>query len=157
MPCCAYLGNLEKALGDVDDTTEVLNALNALLHGIGVVLAGGIEDVLDLVGLVVGPLLVSGATVDGDTGVDGKQTQHDDGLLVDDVELVADGGDRDGGAGRQDGGLAQQAAAGQGVQDALGLLLGGGGVALLAGLQGGDHGGLLHGEGGGGTRAGGAC
>ena len=121
------------------------------------VLAGGVEDVLDLVGLVLGPLLVSRATVDGDTGVDGEQTQHDNRLLVDDVELVADGGDRDTGTGGEDGGLAQEVAAGEGVDDALGLLLGCGLVALQARLDGG-HGGLVQGgDGGGGTRAGGAC
>lgn len=121
------------------------------------VLAGGVEDVLDLVGLVLGPLLVGGATVDGNTGVDGEKTQHDDGLLVDDIELVADGGNRDTSTGGEDGGLAQEVAAGQGVDDALGLLLGGGLVALEARLDGG-HGGLVQGgDGGGGTRAGGAC
>jgi hypothetical protein len=153
-----YLGNGKELLGNVNNTAEVLDAGDALLDGIGVVLAGGVEDVLDLVGLVLGPLLVGGATVDGHAGVDGKQTDHDDGLLVDDVELVADGGDGDTGTGGEDGGLAQDAVAGQGVEDALGLLLGRGSglVALQAGLDGG-HGGLVQlGDGGGGTRAGGA-
>lgn len=40
----AYLGDLEKVLGDVDDTTEVLDAFNALLDSGGVVRACGIEN-----------------------------------------------------------------------------------------------------------------
>jgi hypothetical protein len=155
----AYLGNGEQALGNVNNTAEVLDAGDALLDSVGVVLASGVEDVLDLVGLVLGPLLVGRATVDGHSGVDGEQTQHDDRLLVDDVQLIADGGNGDTGTGREDGRLAQQAVAGQGVDDALGLLLGRRSrlVALETSLNGG-HGGLGQGrDDGGRTRAGGAC
>lgn len=148
-----HLGNLEQALGDVNDTAEVLDAVDALSDSLGVVLACGVQDVLDLVVLTLGPLLVGGTTVHGDSSVDGKKTQEDDGLLVDDVQLVADGGNGDTGSGGQDGGLAEQVATGQRVEDGLGLVLWGGDVGLEAGL---GHGrkGVLKGDAG--TRAGGA-
>ena len=153
----AYLGNLEQGLGDVNDTAEVLDALDALLHGLGVVGAGAVQDARDLLDLLLGVVGPGRAGVLADSPEDGEQREGDDGLLVDDVELVADGGDRDTGTGGEDGGLAQEVAAGEGVDDALGLLLGCGLVALQARLDGG-HGGLVQGgDGGGGTRAGGAC
>lgn len=151
----SYLGDLEKVLGNLNNTAKVLDTLNALLDSLGVLLAGRVENVLDLVGLALGPLLVCGTTVDGDTGIDGEQAEHDNRLLVDDVKLVANGGNGDTGAGGEDGGLGEEVAAGERVEDALCFLLGGRNVGLKTGLDGRE--GLL-GEGeGGGTRAGGAC
>jgi hypothetical protein len=82
-----------------------------------VVLAGRVEDTLHLLVLTLGPILVGGATVVSDGPEDGAEGQHDDGLLVDDVDLIADGGDGDTGAGGEDGGLGRQIAAGQRVED----------------------------------------
>lgn len=150
-----YLGDLEEVLGDVNDTTKVLDALDSLLHSRGVFLASAVENVLDLVVLALGPLLVSGTSVDSDTSVDGEKAEQDDRLLVDDVELVGDGGNGNTGTGGEDGGLAEKVTAGERVQDALGFLLGGGLVGLKTSLDGGDHL-LVEGESGR-TRAGCAC
>lgn len=136
------LGNLEERLGDVNNTAHLLNALNAGLDGLSVVGTSAVQDVLDLLVLALGPLLVGRATVLDQTTPDSQQADGDDGLLVDDVVLVADGVDAQGGGAAQDGGLAKQAATGEGVEDALGLLLGvlGGHVAGVA------HGSAGHGR-----------
>jgi len=84
----SYLGDLEKVLGDVNDSAEILDAVNALLDSRSVVFPGRVQDALDLIGLALGPLLVSWSTVDGNTGVDSEEAEQDNGLLVDDVELV---------------------------------------------------------------------
>ena len=110
----SYLGDLEQGLGDVNDTAEVLDALDALLDGLGVVGAGAVQDAGDLLGLLVGVVLPGGAGVLADGPEDGEQREGDDGLLVDDVQLVADGGDGQTGAGREHGGLGQRAVAGDG-------------------------------------------
>lgn len=119
-----YLGNSEQLLGDVDNTGHLLDVVNALLDGAGVVGTGSVEDVLVLLHLALSPLAVGRATVLGHSGEDGEQTEGGDGLLVHHVELVGDGGDGQTGGGGQGGGLGNQRVTGDGVQDRLGLLLG---------------------------------
>lgn len=152
----SYLGNLEQGLGDVNDTAEVLDALDALLDGLGVVGAGAVQDARDLVDLLLGVVGPGGAGVLADGPEDGEQREGDDGLLVDDVQLVADGGDGQASAGGEDGGLGEGAVAGDGdgLHDALGLLLG----VLLRGLEAGLGGERWHGaERKGRAETGGAC
>jgi hypothetical protein len=135
-----FLGNLKQGLGDVDNTAHLLNTLNTGLDGLGVVGAGAVEDVLDLLILSLGPLLVGRASVLDEAAPDGEQADGDNGLLVDDVVLVADGVDAQGGGAAEDGRLAEQAATGKGVEDALGLLLGvlGGNIGGVADARGGQ-------------------
>lgn len=136
----SHLGNLEEGLGDVNDTAEVLDALDALLDSGGVVLAGSVQDAGDLVGLLLRILSPGRSGVLGNGPEDGQEREGDNGLLVDDVELVADSGDTETGAGGEDGGLGEGAVAGDGyrVEDGLGLLLGVllGQVGVVAGLDG---------------------
>lgn len=85
--------------------------------------AGIVQDVLVPLDLALSPLPVHRATVLGDAGEDAEDTEEDDGLLVDDIELVADGSDGKTGRGGESGRLGDQAAARDGVEDRLGLLL----------------------------------
>lgn len=135
-----FLGNLEQVLGDLDDAAHLLDVLNAALDGLGVVGTGAVEDVLDLVVLRLGPLLVGRATVLDQTTPDGEQADGDDGLLVHDVVLAGDAVDGETGGGAQDGGLAEQAVSGEGIDETLGLLLGllGGDIAVESHGGGGD-------------------
>lgn len=133
----AYLGNLEHGLGDVDNAAHLLDVLDAGLDGLGVVGTSGVEDALDLLVLALGPLLVGRATVLDETTPDGEQADGDDGLLVHDIVLGGEGVDGETGGGGEDGGLAQHAVAGEGVEDALGLLLGLLGRDAGAGMAGG--------------------
>jgi hypothetical protein len=135
-----FLGNGEEVLGNVDDTGHLLDVLNASLDGLSVVRPGAVEDVLDLLVLSLSPGLVAGTTVLDETTPDGEQADSDDGLLVHDVVLAAQGVDAEGSAGAEDGGLADEAVTGEGIEDALGLLLGllGGDIARVADGSGGD-------------------
>lgn len=133
--CIMYLGNLEQILSDLDNVAQGLDILDTFLDGAGVVGSGLVEDILDLLDLAVGPLLVQGSAVLEDAVEDGQQAEGDDGFLVEHVKLVADGPDGGAGAGGQDGCLAGDAVAGQGVNDRLGLLLR---------IFGGDVGGMAH-------------
>jgi hypothetical protein len=132
----SYLGNGEEVLGDVNDTAEVLDALDALLDSRGVVGTGRVQDAGDLVNLrlrIAGP---GRPGVLGDGPEDGQQRERDDGFLVDDVELVADGEGAHTGGGGEDGGLGDGAVAGYGdrIEQRLRLLLGVlGHVGLVAG------------------------
>ena len=72
------LGDGEQVLGGLDDTAEVGDAADAALDGVGVVVTGGVQDVLDLVGVVLGELLVHGADIVVDTEVDGEEREEDD-------------------------------------------------------------------------------
>lgn len=151
-----YLGDLKEGLGDVDNAAHLFDILNAGLDGLGVVGAGAVEDVLDLLVLSLGPLLVSRAAVLEQTGPDGQQAHGNNRLLVHDVVLIAEGIDAETGGTAEEGSLADEAAAGQGVDDALGLLLGllGGHVARVS------HSGGRNGRGGsgdGGSEEGSAC
>lgn len=118
---------------------------------------GAVEDVLDLVVLRLGPLLVGRATVLDQTTPDGEQADGDDGLLVHDVVLAGDAVDGETGGGAQDGRLAEQAVSGEGVDEALGLLLGllGGDIAVESHGGGGDGRGGSAGEDG--SEEGSAC
>lgn len=131
-----YLGNSEQLLGNLDNARHLGDVVNTLLNSVGVVGTGSVQDVLVLLDLTLGPLAVSGTTVLADCGEDRKQTESSDGLLVHDVQLVADGGDGQTGDGRQGGGLADQGVAGDGIQNRL---------RLLRGLLGGNVGGLTRG------------
>lgn len=124
IPSAAYLGNLEEALGDVDNTTHLLHVLDAGLDGLGVVGTSAVEDVLDLLVLSLSPGLVAGTAVLDETAPDGEQADGNDRLLVHDVVLIAEGVDAETGSAAEDGRLAEQVASGEGVDDALGLLLG---------------------------------
>lgn len=95
---------------------------------------GAVEDVLDLLVLSLGPGGVAGTTVLDEATPDGQKAEGDDGLLVHDIVLAGEGVDAETGGGAEDGGLAEQAVAGDGIDDALGLLLGllGGHVAVVA-------------------------
>lgn len=135
-----HLGNGEEVLGDVNDSGHLLDVVNAGLDGLGVVGPGAVEDALDLLVLSLGPSLVAGTTVLDEAAPDSEQADGNDGLLVHDIVLVAEGVDAEGGTGAEDGGLAEQAVAGEGVDDALGLLLGllGGDIARVADSGDGD-------------------
>lgn len=87
------------------------------MHGVGVVGPGSVQDVLVLLHLALGPLAVRWPTVLGHTRKDGQQTEGGDGLLVEDVQLVADGGDGQAGGGGEDGGLGDQGVARNSVEN----------------------------------------
>lgn len=136
-PGSAYLGNSEESLGVVNDRRHLLDVLDAGLDGLSVVGTGRVQDVLDLVGLLIGPLLVERTTELDETTPNGEQAEGDDGLLVHDIVLVGDGVDGETGGGGEDGGLGHEVAAGKGVDDGLGLGLGvlGGEVRRVAGAS----------------------
>lgn len=135
----SYLGHLEESLGDVDNSSHLLDVVNAALDSLGVVGTGAVEDVLDLLVLALGPRLVSGTAVLDETTPNGQQADGHDGLLVHDVVLIADGVDTETSGTAEVGSLAEEAASGERVDDALSLLLGllGGNVAGVADGSGG--------------------
>jgi hypothetical protein len=122
----SYLGNLEQGLGDVNDAAEVLDALDARLDGRGVVGTGGVQDARDLFRLLLRIVSPRRPRVLCDGPEDGQQRQSDDGLLVDDVELVANRRDAQPSTCGEHSGLGEGAVAGHGyrVEHGLGLLLG---------------------------------
>lgn len=120
----SYLGNLEQSLGDVDNAGHLLNVLDTGLDSLGVVGTGAVKDVLDLLVLGLSPFLVAGATVLDESSPDGEQADGNDGLLVHDIVLIAEGVDAETGGAAEESGLAEQVVAGERVEDALGLLLG---------------------------------
>lgn len=90
------------------------------------ILAGSVQDAGDLIDLglrIAGP---SWTGVFSDGPEDGQQAECDDGLLIDNVELVADRGCADSGSGGEYGGLGDGAVAGHRyrIKKRLGLLLG---------------------------------
>jgi hypothetical protein len=135
-----YLGNLEEGLSDVDDTAEVLYALDARLDGRGVVGTGSVQDAGDLVGLLLCVVSPSGTSVLGNGPEDGQERQRNNGLLVDNVELIADGSHAKTSTGGEHSGLGEGAVSRHGdcLHQRLGLLLGVllGHIGLVAGLRG---------------------
>lgn len=118
-----HLGDLEKRLGDVDDTAHLLNVLDAGVDGLGVVGAGRVQDIADLADLSLGPSGVCWSKVLANSEEDGEERETDDGLLVDDIVLVAESEDGRASSGGEDGGLGDQGVAWKGIEDRLGLLL----------------------------------
>jgi len=86
----SHLGNLKELLGDIDNPAQLLDIVNALLDGIGVVGTGSVQNVLVLLSLTIGPLLVQGTAILGDGGENAEQTESNNGFLVQHVEFVAD-------------------------------------------------------------------
>lgn len=118
------LGNFEKLLGDLNNTAELLDVLHTRLDGVGVVATGRVQNVFVLLRLTLCPLSVGGTAVLAEGSEYAEQTEGDDGFLVQHVKLVADGGDRQTGTGRQNGGLGNQRVSGKRVNDRLRLLRG---------------------------------
>ena len=85
---------------------------------------GSVQDVLLLLDLALSPFPVGRTSVLGDGSENAEKTEGGNGFLVQNVELVADGGNRETGSGGKDGGLGNQRVARQRVEDRLGLLLG---------------------------------
>lgn len=140
---CTYLGNSEELLGNLNNAGHLGDVVDTLLDSAGVVGTGSVQDILVLLDLTLSPLTVSGATVLANGGEDREQTESSDGLLVHDVQLVADGGNGQTGGGRQGSGLGDQGVAGNSVQDRLRLLgglLGGNIRSLTRGGQVGSDG-----------------
>ena len=54
----AYLGEREETLSDSDDILHLLNRLNAVLDDLGVLSAGGVEDVADALDVALSPVTV---------------------------------------------------------------------------------------------------
>ena len=54
----AYLGEREETLSDSDDILHLLNRLNAVLDDLGVLSAGGVEDVAHALDVALGPVPV---------------------------------------------------------------------------------------------------
>lgn len=129
-----YLGDLEEVLGDVNDTLHLLDGGNSVLDGLGVVVSGRVQDVSDLVDLSLGPLGVHWSSILSDGGEDGEQAESNDGFLVDDQELVGDGGNTQTSTSGQSSDLGDQAVAGDGVDNGLGLNLWVWDVGVEAGL-----------------------
>jgi hypothetical protein len=122
----SYLGNLEQGLGDVNDTAEVLDALDALLDSRGVVGTGRVQDTRDLVRLLLRIVSPGRTGVLCDSPEDGQEREGNNGLLVDDVELIADSGNAQTSSGGEHSRLGEGAVSGDGdrVHQRLGLLLG---------------------------------
>ena len=122
-----YLGNCKQVLCDINHTAQILNILHARLDSIGVIFPRRVENVFDLVALALGPCLVSRPCIVVDSPVNGQERQHSDALLVDHVQLIADGGNGQAGTCREDGGLGRQAVARKCIENrvrrALGILL----------------------------------
>lgn len=118
-----HLGNLEKRPGDVDDTSHLLDVLDAGVDGLGVVGASRVQDITDLADLSLGPSGVCWSKVLANSEEDGEERETHDGLLVDDIVLVAESEDGRAGSGREDGGLGDQGVAWKRIENRLGLLL----------------------------------
>lgn len=134
----SLLGDFEEGLGNINDTSHLLDVLNALLDGLGVVGPGRVQDTADLLNLGVGPLSVHWSSILADGVEDGEEGESDNGLLVDDVVLVGEGVDSGASGGGKDGGLGDEGVAWKGIDDGLSLLLwllswDAGGVANRAG------------------------
>ncbi len=119
----SLLGNLEEGLGDINDTTHLLDVLDALLDGLGVVGTGRVQDTADLLDLGVGPLAVHWSGILSNGVEDGKEGEGDNGLLVDDVVLVGEGVNGGTGGRGEDGSLRDKGVAWERVDDGLSLLL----------------------------------
>lgn len=84
---------------------------------------GRVQDASDLVDLRIGPLSVHWAGVFADSVEDAEKGESHDGLVVDDIVLVAERVDRGTGTGGKDGGLGDEGVSWKRVDDRLGLLL----------------------------------
>lgn len=117
----SYLGHLEKLFRDLDDTAQLLDTLNTLLDSRSMALSRGVEDVLHLVDLAIGPFLVHGSPIMRHGPEDGESGKHDNGLFIDHIDLIRDGVDGDTGAGGEDGGLGDERVARESIDYGLGF------------------------------------
>ena len=118
-----HLGDLEEGLGDINNTSHLLDVLNALLDGLSVVGTGRVQDAADLLDLSVGPLSVHWSGILSDSKEDAEEGECDNRLLVDDVVLVGERVDGSSGGGGEDGGLGDEGVSWERIDDGLGLLL----------------------------------
>lgn len=129
-----HLGDLEQLLCDLDDVAQRLDILDSGLDGLDVAFPCRVQDVLVLGDGGGSPLAIGRTSIFKDSVEDAQQAKGHDTFLVDHVQLIADGPDRDTGACGKDGSLAGDGRPGERVEDRLSLLLGffGGNVAGVA-------------------------
>lgn len=108
----ADLGDGKKLLGGLNNSTKVLDIVDAGLDSIGVLFTSLVQNVLDLVVLPLGPRLEHRSTIMSDGPENAEKRESYDGFLVDDVNLVADRGNGETGTGGEDGGLRSKTATG---------------------------------------------
>ncbi len=82
------LGDGVELLGEGDDLLDRLEAVKALRDGLGVLLAGTVQDAADALNVAVGPRGVGGTDVLADRVEDDEEADGEDGLLVGDLGLV---------------------------------------------------------------------
>lgn len=87
-----YLGNSEEVLGDINHSAKILYAVDTCLDGVGVVIPCSVENSLDLVLLALRPFRVHWARIGVDRPIDCQERKCNNRLLIDDIELIADGG-----------------------------------------------------------------
>lgn len=119
-----YLGNSEELLGDLNNTSKLLDVVHTRLDSVGVVGTGSVQDILVLLDLALSPLTVHGTTVLSSGGENAEKTESSNGFLVHDIELIADSGNGETGSGGEGSGLGDQGVAGEGIENRLSLLLG---------------------------------
>ena len=55
---CTYLGKSEEPLSDVDNILHLLNRLDAILNGLGVLSPRAVENILDALNMTISPVTV---------------------------------------------------------------------------------------------------
>lgn len=118
------LGHGKEVLGGLDDILELVDVTDSLLDGVGVLVSGGVEDGSHVLNVSIGPRGVTRASELGDNNNKGGKDTENDGLIVDNVQLVGDGVDGSEDTGGEHTSLGQNVVAGDGVQDGGGLGLG---------------------------------
>ncbi len=107
-----YLGNLKESLRNINNPTKLLNTLNSRLHRGGMILPRRVQDPLHLIDLPIRPILIHRPAIPPDRPEHAQQAERNDGFLVQHVQLVADGRNRETGTGGQDGGFGCEIPAG---------------------------------------------
>lgn len=111
------LRDLEKSLGGGNNVLELRNLVDSLLDGINVLGSGRVKNIGDVLDGARSPVVVQRSNhfdhQQDETGEGGEQ----DGLVVNDVELVGNGVDGTGSGSRQDTGLGQWRVAWQRVNE----------------------------------------
>lgn len=106
-----YLRDFEQGLGNIHNAAQLLYVVNSGFDSLSVIGTSRVQDVSDLVGLCLRPLLIHRSTIFDNTAPNAQQAEHNDGFLVNNIVLVAESVDCDTSAGGENGSLGDQGVA----------------------------------------------
>ena len=112
-----HFRDLEEVLRHINHTAQLFDVIDSVLYSFRMALPCRVQDAFHLADLSISPLAVHWPAVSSNRPKNAQSAKHDDRLFIDNIDLVADGKNGQGGARGQNGGFGDERGSRQRVDD----------------------------------------